>query len=117
MSPETWTQWLEDQKAQDIESLDLEGVSEVVDAMVVATAQNSRHLGFMAEEAMLEAKRQEGHLIAADGLEGREWIVLDFGTLMIHLMLPEVREAISLEDYWKRILRDGPPSQESEEIS
>jgi ribosomal silencing factor RsfS len=44
-------------------------------------------------------------LIAADGLEGREWVVLDFGVYMIHLMLPEARVHINMEEHLKSLKR------------
>ena len=68
--------------------------------MILATALNGRHLGVNAEEAMLHAKKLGSGLMAADGLDGREWVVLDFGDLMIHLMLPEVRERLDLEEHF-----------------
>jgi|SaaInlStandDraft_1057018.scaffolds.fasta_scaffold15985_2 ribosome-associated protein len=107
-APNEWCEWLREQKAVDVEVHDLEGISPIVDTMILATALNGRHLGVMAEEAMLHSKQLGAGLFAADGLEGREWVVLDFGDLMVHLLLPEVREKLDLEDHFSNMssLRD-----------
>lgn len=100
-APNEWCSWLEENKAEDVIVHDLEGVSPIVDTMILASALNSRHLGVLAEEAMLYSKKLGAGLLAADGLEGREWVVLDFGDMMIHLMLPEVRQKLNLEDHFE----------------
>jgi ribosome-associated protein len=100
-----WKQWLLDQKAEGIEVFDLEGSSDVVDEVLVATALNTRHIAHLAEDAMRYGKELKVSLIAADGLEGREWIVLDFGVYMIHLMLPEARVHINMEEHLKSLKR------------
>lgn len=102
---EHWESWLSEQKVEDIRAFSLEGVSDLVDEMLVATAQNSRHLKFLAEDAMKRARDLDVSLIAADGLDGREWVVLDFGIYMLHLLLPGVRETLQLEDLYKRMKR------------
>ena len=96
-----WREWLLAQKVENIEIHSLEGISDLVDEMLLATALNTRHLTHLAEDAMQHGKTLNVSLIAADGLNNREWIVLDFGIYMIHLMLPEIREKLQLEDLYK----------------
>ena len=89
------------QKVENIEIHSLVGISDLVDEMLLGTAHNTRHLTHLAEDAMQFGKTLDVSLIAADGLNNREWIVLDFGVYMIHLMLPEIREKLQLEDLYK----------------
>jgi ribosome-associated protein len=96
-----WREWLTAQKVENIEVHSLLGVSDFVDEMLLGTAMNTRHLTHLAEDAMQYGKGLDVSLIAADGLNNREWIVLDFGVYMIHLMLPEIREKLRLEDLYK----------------
>jgi ribosome-associated protein len=102
---EHWTSWLTEQKAEDIQSFSLVGVSDIVDEMLVATALNTRHLTYLAEDAMKRGRTLDVSLISADGLEGREWIVLDFGVYMVHLLLPEVRDTLDLEQLYSKMKR------------
>lgn len=97
-----WKEWLEENQVEDCLIYDLSGMSDVVDATIIGTAKNGRHMSFLSEEAMYRAKESSGGLISADGLKGNEWVVLDFGVYMIHLFLPETRLRIGLEDLWKR---------------
>lgn len=100
-----WTAWLAERKAEDIEIIELNGASDVTDSVLVATALNSRHIAHLAEDAMRYGKELNVSLIAGDGLEGREWIVLDYGVYMIHLMLPEVRARIDIETHLQALKR------------
>lgn len=107
--------WLEEQKAEEVQMIDVTGVSDVVDHMVVATALNTRHIAHLSEDAMRYAKTIEASMISADGLDGREWVVLDFGAYMIHLMLPETRLHINLEEHWVSVIsKRNEPSDEDE---
>ena len=100
-----WTAWLAEQKAEDVEIIELNGTSDVTDSVLVATALNSRHIAHLAEDAMRYAKTLNVSLIAGDGMAGREWVVLDFGIYMIHFMLPEVRARIDIEAHLNGLKR------------
>lgn len=104
-----WTTWLAEQKAEDVEIIQLNGASDVTDEVLIATALNSRHIAHLAEDAMSYAKELSVSLIAGDGLEGREWIVLDFGIYMIHFMLPEIRAKIDIESHLNALKRGEAP--------
>ena len=98
-----WREWLTAQKVENIEVHSLLGISDLVDEMLIGTALNTRHLTHLAEDAMQHGKTLDVSLIAADGLDGREWVVLDFGIYMIHLFLPEVRDRLNLEDLYRQM--------------
>lgn len=111
---DAWIKWLEDNKAEDVQVIDVGEVSDVVDAMIVATAINTRHIASLSEDAMRHAKTIKASLLAADGLDGREWVVLDFGDYMIHLMLPETRLTINLEEHWISVIESRKNSQKED---
>ena len=100
----SWCQWLEENKAEDVQVIQLKEVSDIVDDMIVATALNTRHMAHLSEDAMRHAKTIDVSLWSADGLDGREWVVLDFGDYMIHLMLPETRLTINFEEHWTSVV-------------
>lgn len=111
---EPWIKWLEENKAEDVQVINVSEVSDVVDAMIVATAMNTRHMASLSEDAMRHAKTMDASLLAADGLDGREWIVLDFGDYMIHLMLPETRLTINLEEHWVSVIESRKNPQKED---
>jgi ribosome-associated protein len=91
-----------DKKATDIALLDVREVSGICDEMLVCTARSVTHLNAVSD-AVEEALRKAGErVIHRDGLRGAEpdWILLDFGDLMVHLFRPEARENYRLEDYY-----------------
>jgi len=91
-------------KAEDVQVIHVKEVSDIVDDMIVATVLNTRHLASLSEDTMRHAKTVGASLWSADGLEGREWVVLDFGDYMIHLMLPETRLTINFEEHWTSVV-------------
>jgi len=92
---------LEDLKARDIQVLDVRDRTGVTDYMVVASGTSARHVRALAEHVELELK-EEG--VAALGIEGQgdqaEWILVDFGDVVAHLMMPEARSFYDLESLW-----------------
>ncbi|MBF0243729.1 MAG: ribosome silencing factor [Planctomycetes bacterium] len=98
---ELWQSWLENQQALDIKCLSMEGKSDLVDYMLVATALNTRHLAHLSEEAMGWAKQRDDELLAVDGLQGGNWVVMDFSHYMVHLFLAESRLRYDLEGLWE----------------
>jgi ribosome-associated protein len=92
-------QALEDKKAEQIVALDLTRVSDSLDYFVIATGTSQPHLDAL-ERAVRERLQQEG--IRANKIEGPSprWVLLDYGTVLVHLMSPEAREYYDLEGFW-----------------
>jgi ribosome-associated protein len=91
-----------DKKAFDIVVLDVRGISGLCDEMVVASARSVTHLGAVCD-AVEEALRKQGErVLHSDGRHAAEpdWILLDYGDLMVHLFRPEARDHTRLEDYY-----------------
>lgn len=91
---------LEEMKAQDIVSLDVRKLTDVTDVMVVCSATSSRHAKSIADFLVSQAKAQNIPPIGVEGEEFAEWILVDLGDVIVHIMLPSAREFYSLEKLW-----------------
>ena len=91
---------LEEVKAKDIVKLDVRELTTVTDYMIVASGTSNRHVRALAE-AVADKSREAGHRPAGiEGADGSEWVLLDLGDALVHVMLPRVREFYNLEKLW-----------------
>lgn len=91
---------LEEVKGNDIVRLDVRDLTTVTDYMVVASGTSNRHVKSLAD-AVAEKSRSAGHRPAGiEGESGSEWVLLDLGDTLVHVMLPRVREFYNLEKLW-----------------
>lgn len=91
---------LDDGKAQEIVKLDVRALTTVTDYMVVASGTSNRHVRALAN-AVSDRSREAGHRPASiEGEEGSEWVLLDLQDILVHVMLPRVREFYNLEKLW-----------------
>ena len=94
------TDALDSVKAQDVTQLDVRDLTTVTDYMVVASGTSNRHVKALAD-AVAEHAREAGHKPAGiEGEDGSEWILLDLHDVLVHVMLPRVREFYNLEKLW-----------------
>jgi ribosome-associated protein len=91
---------LDDDKAQDVVSIDLKDKSSVADRMIVASGRSHRHVGAMADH-LLRALKDAGHGRArVEGLPHCDWVLIDAGDVIVHLFRPEVRAFYNIEKIW-----------------
>ncbi len=91
---------LDDIKGQDIVRLDVGNLTTVTDYMIIASGTSSRHVQALADN-VAEKAREAGHKpIGVEGEEGGEWVLLDLQDVLVHVMLPKVREFYNLEKLW-----------------
>jgi ribosome-associated protein len=91
---------LEETKAKDITVLDVRNLTTVTDFMIVASGTSNRHVRSLAD-AVAEKARGAGHRpTGVEGAEGGEWVLLDLQDVLVHVMLPRVREFYNLEKLW-----------------
>ncbi len=88
-------------KGEDVVVLDVYDQLRITDFFVIATGYNERHLRAMAEEIDLTLKKEDGRLKNhAEGMKNERWVLLDYGTVVVHLFHPEAREHYDLEFLW-----------------
>jgi ribosome-associated protein len=91
---------LEDDKAEDIVSIDLTDKSSVADRMIVASGRSHRHVGAIADH-ILRALKDAGHGRArVEGMPHCDWVLIDAGDVIVHIFRPEVRQFYNIEKIW-----------------
>jgi ribosome-associated protein len=91
---------VEELKAKDVVEIDVRGKSSVCDYMVVASGTSTRHVKSIAEEVVKFAKRLDVMPLGVEGEREAEWVLVDLGDVVVHVMLPRVREFYALERLW-----------------
>ncbi len=105
---------LEDVKAQDIVSIDVKELTGVMDTMVVASGNSNRQVKSLANNVVVDAKKAGFDLIGIEGDDVSEWILVDFGDVIVHIMLPATRVFYDLEKLWSLRPDDRPISADSD---
>jgi ribosome-associated protein len=98
---------LGDKKALDIVILDVRGMTSYADYVVVASGESDRQVSSMAEHILTQLKEQEGlRPMGSEGMQGGQWVLLDFGDVVVHLFLGEARSFYDLEGLWADAARE-----------
>ena len=92
---------LSDVKAKDILELDVSAISNVADAMVIASGTSTRHIKALADNVAEEARKAGFRPIGVEGERDAEWILIDLGFVVVHVMLPTARKFYDLESLWR----------------
>jgi len=92
---------LDSKKAENISALDVRGLTSLADYFVIATATSDTHAKALADYVEEEIKRQYGEVPHhIEGKEWNRWIVLDYGDVIVHIMLPDVRDYYGIDWLW-----------------
>jgi ribosome-associated protein len=91
---------LEDDKAENIVTIDLEGRTALCDAAVVASGRSSRHVSAIAEHLARRLKESGYGTRPVNGQAQGDWVLVDAGDVIVHLFRPEVRDYYDLEGMW-----------------
>jgi ribosome-associated protein len=91
---------LEDIKGRDIVVLDVRKMTSLFDKVVIATADSARQASAMARNVQEKLKAQGAKIYGIEGERAGEWILLDLGAVIVHIMQPAVRQHYNLEELW-----------------
>ena len=91
---------LEDIKARDIVVLDVTELTDVMDTLIVASGTSNRQVKAMADNVVEKCKKAGYQPLGVEGLESAEWVLVDLGDVVVHMMLPETRKFYELEKLW-----------------
>ena len=91
---------LDDDKAENILTIPLQGKSAMADYMVVASGTSSRQVTAMAEHIEFKLKQNKIAILGLEGLRQADWVLIDVNDVIVHLFRPEVREFYGLESMW-----------------
>lgn len=91
---------LEELKAKDAVEIDVRGRSSVADYMVVVSGTSTRHVKSIGDEVVRFAKNLGVMPLGVEGEREAEWVLVDLGDVIVHVMLPRVRELYALERLW-----------------
>ena len=104
---------LEDIKARDIEVFDVRHLTSLFDRVIIASADSGRQLNALAKNVQDKARASGGRVYGVEGEEGGEWVLVDLGDIIVHILLPAVRAHYNLEELWTppSLVRARPQAQ------
>jgi ribosome-associated protein len=91
---------LEDVKAQEIKVFNTTGVSDLFDRVIIASGTSNRQTRALASRVCEKVKENGGIVVSVEGEETGEWVLVDLGDLIVHLMQPAIRSYYNLEELW-----------------
>lgn len=91
---------LEDIKARDIQVIDVRKLTPLYDTMIIATADSARQTRSLASHVQERMKSAGAKVVGSEGQESGDWVLVDFGEVVVHIMQPATREYYNLEELW-----------------
>jgi len=92
---------LDDGKGKDVKVIDVRKKTGIADFMVIASGTSERHVKSLADHVVEEAKNNEVQPLGVEGQGGGEWVLVDLGDVIVHVMKPQTREFYQLEKFWQ----------------
>lgn len=98
---------LDDNKAEEITSIDLAGKTGIADYMVIATGGSQRQVAALTDYVVKGLKKRGHKDIVVQGLEQADWVLIDVGDVIVHIFRPEVRSFYNLDKLWTTDIEEG----------
>ncbi len=92
---------LDDLKAFDIKTINVEKITCITDTMIIATGTSSTHVKALANNVIKKAREQGISYLSLEGTETAEWVLVDLGDVIVHIMQPRIRDFYHLEGLWE----------------
>ncbi len=92
---------LEDMKAVNVKVLDVRGLTDIADTLIVASGNSDRHVRSIADNVVVKSKAAGFRPLGKEGARDGEWVLIDLHDIVVHVMLPRVREFYGLEQLWE----------------
>jgi len=102
---------LEDIKARDITVLDVRKLTSLYDTLIVATGESARQVKALAHNVRDRLKDAGAGILGVEGEDGGEWVLVDAGDIVVHVMQPAVRAYYNLEELWTPPTRGARPAR------
>jgi ribosome-associated protein len=104
---------LDELKGIDVVTLDVRTLTSIADYMIICTGRSTRHVKALADNVSIKAKENQASTVRMEGENESEWVLVDLGDIVVHVMSPAARSFYSLEDLWEPVkeLRDGKTAQ------
>lgn len=102
---------LDDMKAVDVAVLDVRGLTDIADTMIIASGTSDRHVRSIAERVVERVKAAGMRPLGIEGEREGEWVLVDLNEVILHVMLPRVRELYGLEHLWEGPESHGPAAR------
>lgn len=103
---------LEELKARDITQLDVAKLTDVTDLMIIASGTSTRHVSALAQNLVEKAKVEGMQPRGVEGGTNADWVLVDLGDIIVHIMLPEARALYDLERLWADLPADSATAHE-----
>ncbi len=92
---------LEENKAESVNCFDLVGKNSVSDCMIVATGRSKRHVQAVSDYVIVAVKKEDCEVLSVEGRRSGEWLLIDLGSIMVHILQKDIREEYQLEKLWE----------------
>ncbi|MCD4651275.1 MAG: ribosome silencing factor [Candidatus Cloacimonetes bacterium] len=94
--------FLQEKKGEDIDIIDITGKTSYADVLVLCSGANDIHIQALADHVLRQCRVEKIRLLGKEGLKAAEWILLDYGEIIVHIFHPDTRMLYDLEDLWQQ---------------
>lgn len=108
---------LEEKKAKDILALDVRNITSLFDYVVIASGDSNRQTKALARNVQDKLKELGAHIYGVEGEQTGEWVLVDLGDIVVHVMQPTVREYYNLEELWAAAKKAPKPRKKKAEAA
>ena len=98
---------LESRKGRDILALDVGSLTDITDFMIIASGTSNRHVGALVDQVIEAARQHRNRPLGVEGRDTCEWVLVDLGDIVVHVMQSAIREFYDLERLWHPLAADS----------